>query len=440
VTYLGTELEQKVNVVPDGVELDGDGMVDIKLASLDLLELKMAGGDDAIDALTWDRTSLKMFGGSGDDQISGGKLGDLISGGPGLNVLDGGEGIDLLSEEVSFKYSKFNSYELKMLEDVPTFRSTGDQLTESKVFEFEAVELKFDDAGYKMDASTWDQTTLKLTGGAGADVFLGGLKADEISGLGGDDLLSGGAGLNKLDGGDGFDSLLETLNVSWTLGENKMVGSDGSVSEFTGIESAKVLLGDGENKIDATDFPFPVVLDGGPGNDTLIGSKVGDILLGGDGADSVNGGDGDDTVSGGSGNDSILGGAGIDLLSEEGDVYFRLTATSLSGLGKDVLSGIENAFLKGGPSRNRIDAAAFKMGQVTLFGLGGNDTLIGGDLLDLLFGGDGNDSLSGTRGDDGLFGGPGDDLLDGGQGRDSGDGGDGIDRCVAVEFPTNCEF
>src|SRR6266508_6992675 len=122
-----------------------------------------------------------LLGGLKADEISGLGGDDLISGGPGLKVLDDGEGIYLLTEEVSAKYSKFNTYELKVLDGVPTFRSTGDQLTESKVVQFEAVEFKYDDAGYKMDASTWDLTTVKMIGGDGPDVLLGGLKADEIS-------------------------------------------------------------------------------------------------------------------------------------------------------------------------------------------------------------------------------------------------------------------
>src|SRR6266508_6598708 len=127
-----------------------------------------------------------LLGGVQAEEISGMGADAPISGGPGLNVPDGGEGIDLLSEEVSAKYSKFNTYELKVLDGVPTFRSTGDQLTESKVDQFEAVEFKYDDAGYKMDASTWDLTTVKIIGGGGEDGCVGGVWSDEMSGRGGE--------------------------------------------------------------------------------------------------------------------------------------------------------------------------------------------------------------------------------------------------------------
>lgn len=52
-------------------------------------------------------------------------------------------------------------------------------------------------------------------------------------------------------------------------------------------------------------------------------------------------------------------------------------------------------------------------------GLGGNDTLTGGNGNDRLEGGDGNDTLNGGAGDDVLFGGPGQDTLTGGTGADT---------------------
>lgn len=53
-----------------------------------------------------------------------------------------------------------------------------------------------------------------------------------------------------------------------------------------------------------------------------------------------------------------------------------------------------------------------------IFGLGGNDTLIGGAMNDTINGGIGNDDLSGSDGDDILIGGAGADTLDGGLGND----------------------
>lgn len=73
---------------------------------------------------------------------------------------------------------------------------------------------------------------------------------------------------------------------------------------------------------------------------------------------------------------------------------------------------------------------------VRLFGLGGNDTLTGGNGRefmnggvgnDVLRGGSGNDNLIGATGNDTLFGDDGNDILNGGNGNDSLNGGLGSD-------------
>jgi Ca2+-binding RTX toxin-like protein len=61
----------------------------------------------------------------------------------------------------------------------------------------------------------------------------------------------------------------------------------------------------------------------------------------------------------------------------------------------DTLSSIEEASLTGNSNDNRLDAFAFTLGSVTLYGLGGDDTLIGGWQDDHLYGGEGDDILDG---------------------------------------------
>ena len=128
-------------------------------------------------------------------------------------------------------------------------------------------------------------------------------------------------------------------------------------------------------------------------------------------------------MTGDSGNDTLDGGEGTDRLLERADVDMTLTDESLSGgMGSDVITSIETAYLKGGNSNNRLNASAFT-GNVTLIGVGGDDTLRGGagdDLIygragaDSMLGGDGDDTLKGLRGNDTLNGGAGNDWLDGG--------------------------
>jgi Ca2+-binding RTX toxin-like protein len=110
-----------------------------------------------------------------------------------------------------------------------------------------------------------------------------------------------------------------------------------------------------------------VAKKGGPGPDTLEGSRRTDTLVGEGGNDILIGNGGNDALYGGDGDDIARGGAGDDIVE-----------------GED-----------------------------------GNDMVIGGSGKDRVDGGLGNDTLNGAIGDDELTGGPGVDRLSGGSGADS---------------------
>ncbi len=134
----------------------------------------------------------------------------------------------------------------------------------------------------------------------------------------------------------------------------------------------------------------------------------------------VKGTRGDDTLNGGSGNDTIIGGLGDDMLRS------RSGQDTLEGrLGNDhLLAGSGDDLLKGGQGRDRLNGGP---GNDVLNGGQGRDRLNGGPGNDTLTGGPGNDVLNGGQGRDRLNGGSGDDLLRGGQGRDRLNGGPGND-------------
>lgn len=94
---------------------------------------------------------------------------------------------------------------------------------------------------------------------------------------------------------------------------------------------ANVSLGGGDDTFrpEATITNFPaLVVDLGPGNDTMWGSALADTLNGGagnddiigrGGSDTIDGGDGNDRLNGSSGDDTVIGGAGVDSLFGDGD-------------------------------------------------------------------------------------------------------------------------
>ena len=250
-----------------------------------------------------------------------------------------------------------------------------------------------------------------------------------------------------IDGGSGDDRVL--LDVS---GFSAAVNLS-DVSSFTiagvhvsGIEALSLTTGSGDDTIQGgslNDF-----FSGGAGLDTLRGSGGSDTLEGGADHDELFGGSGGDALYGGGGNDTLFGGLGINTIdgglgsdtadySAEGEflggpVEVNLVngRAELTPDDHDTLTSVENIV---GTSFN--DTIAGNLGVNKLYGLGGDDVLVGSpgdpgdpsDLGDFLYGGIGKDSLYGKYGNDTLEGGDGNDTIYGGDGGDTIYGGDNND-------------
>jgi RTX calcium-binding nonapeptide repeat (4 copies) len=146
------------------------------------------------------------------------------------------------------------------------------------------------------------------------------------------------------------------------------VGDDGSADfsfERREIAETAVNAGNGADsvRIDESNGVFgdtiPTTIDGGNGNDRLVGGAGDETLLGGNGNDTLVGGTGAGTLSGGNGDDTVAGGSGAEEL--------------LGGNGNDSIDG------------NRGNDVAF-MGN-------GDDTFVWDP-------GDGSDTIEGQNGED----------------------------------------
>lgn len=161
-----------------------------------------------------------------------------------------------------------------------------------------------------------------------------------------------------------------------------------------------------------------VTINGGVGDDTIIGSDFADLIDGGFGDDSILAGLGDDQITGGDGDDTLHGSGGIDKIIERlSELFAILTDDSFSGDGADLLTEIEQATISGTGASEQLDASLFS-GQLTVDGGAGNDTLIAGTGGNLLIGGIGRDAIVGGIGNDTLQGGRQNDTLDGADGND----------------------
>ena len=183
-----------------------------------------------------------------------------------------------------------------------------------------------------------------LVGGSGADLLFGQAGNDILLGRSGNDFLFGGAGNDTLTGGDGDDQVFgesgddrmiwnpgddtdlneggagtDTVEVNGGNGaENFTVTANGARVRFDRVDPApfSIDIGTSENLVlnanggndsfSATGnlaALIKITVDGGAGNDTLLGSNGNDLLLGGDGDDFVDGNQGTDVAFLGAGDD-----------------------------------------------------------------------------------------------------------------------------------------
>ncbi len=303
-----------------------------------------------------------------------------------------------------------------------------------------------------------------LLGGGAADTLDGGDGNDSLDGQGGPDLIESGNGddifvwqglfsgsdtVTNASGADGVQVLLGATANNVTISQSP-IPADGTMGLFqitdgtakltidSSIGQVTVNSGAGNDTVTVGDLDtvcraslviqgadgndllsafnakagvIRILIEGGNGNDTLIGSLGDDTLDGGAGTDRLKGGNGNDLLQGGTGADSINGENGSDTLLG-GD-----SNDSLTGDGADTLSGdAGNDSLAGGIGNDLLNGGA------------GSDTARGGDGEDSINGGDGNDSLLGESGLDSLNGNTGDDTLDGGRNNDVLNGSDGNDK------------
>jgi Ca2+-binding RTX toxin-like protein len=428
-----------------------------------LIRVLGLGGQDVI-ALSEANGALpaaNLFGGAGNDVLTGGSGGDQLFGQAGNDTLLGKGGFDLL----------FGG-------------SENDTLTGG-----DADDQSFGQSGN--DRMVWnpgDDTDLN-EGGDGVDTV-------EVNGGNGGEQFTATANGTRVR----FDRVTPApFAIDIGTSEKLVVNANGGDDRFAATGSLAALIA--------------ITVDGGTGNDALLGGNGADLLLGGDGNDFADGnqgndvallgagndsfqwdpGDGSDVVEGQDGSDAMAFngsnvGENMDVSANGGRVRFtrnvaaitmdlndvesivaktlggadNLVVNDLSGTdvvdvvadlaavgggddgqpdnvitnatnGDDVVSVTgagPNAQVNGGPARVSVSGAIAGSDRATVNALAGDDvvdatglaadsallTANGDDGDDVLLGGDGNDTLLGGAGDDVLIGGPGTDTIDGGPG------------------------
>ena len=340
-----------VNLNADS-QLGGDAHGDVLIAIEDVRATQFR------DELIGNEFANRLWGEGGND---------LIQGGAGHDTLDGGLGTDTLD------YSDLG------VADSVSVTLHSDNSTQAFVTRQGQSEI---------DHITGFENVM---GGQGNDTLIGSVRANLLRGGAGDDWLSGQGGPDTLDGGEGFDTAsFAALSASQSL----LIALNDQGHGTAEIRDAQQAL------IETHQLIAIEAIEGGAGDDQIIGNQHANRLSGGLGADLLQGGGGADTLDGGLGLDTLEGGAGDDLYhvadahdliiehDHEGQDSARLTANFV-GASYVLAQHVET-----------LDASAVQQSL----------TLTGNDSANLILGGAGNDMLIGGLNADTLRGGAGDDV------------------------------
>jgi Ca2+-binding RTX toxin-like protein len=302
LTVTGDNLDNTITLSRNaaGAILVNGGAVMIKggvptVANVALIQAFGLGGDDAI-SLNEANGALpraNLFGGVGHDVLTGGSGGDMLFGQGGNDTLLGKGGIDFLFGGAH--------------QDTLTGGDADDQV--------------FGESGN--DRMIWnpgDDTDLN-EGGAGVDTV-------EVNGGGGAEVFTTTANGARVR----FDRLDPApFSIDIGTSENLILYANGGNDQFSATGNLAALI--------------KITVDGGAGDDTILGSNGIDLLMGGDG---------NDFLDGQQGNDVAFLGAGDDVFQWD------------PGDGSDTVEGQDGAdkLLFNGSGGNEIFEAAANGGRV----------------------------------------------------------------------------
>lgn len=469
LTVLGDAANNAINISRDaaGAILVNGGAIQViggapNVANTATISVFGQSGDDAIslDETNGVLPKALLFGGAGNDTLTGGSgpdqlfgqagndtlLGkggdDLLFGGAGNDTLTGGAGTDQAYGQAGNDRMIWNPGDGSDLNEggagTDTVEVNGGNVNETFTVTPNGKRVRFDrtDPGpFSIDIGTSENLVLNAAGGD--DVFTasnglatlitltvdGGAGNDRITGGDGNDRLTGGDGNDVVNGGRGNDSAFlgagdDTFVWNPGDGSDLVEGQDGhDTMQFNGadVNERIAALANGSRLRVTRDMGAVVMdvngtervdLNARGGADTIT---VGDLT--GTGVTELNvnlagaNGAGDaaaDTVivNGTRGNDSIgiAGDAnGIDVVGLAAQVHITGSEPT------------DRLNLNMGAGDDAVEASRLAAGAIRL-------TVDGGDGDDVLTGSAGIDTLLGGAGDDVLVGGDGQDILNGGPG------------------------
>jgi Ca2+-binding RTX toxin-like protein len=209
-------------------------------------------GTDGADVLDGTPGPDVIAGLGGNDLIRGFGGDDVICGGNDADVLRGGPGNDRLFGEAGIEHSDG---------DEMSGGGGDDYLDGGGEYYNDHIRYRTEPAGIHVDLQTgvvttsrgtdtivWTTRTPGVFGSRHADVLDGSDSSDQLTGEGGDDTINGFGGNDNLVGGGGNDDMNGGLGLDVMYGQN------------------------GNDVLDSVDIGLDAILNGGRGDDHLIGT------------------------------------------------------------------------------------------------------------------------------------------------------------------------
>ena len=340
----------------------------IDIGTSEKLALNANGGDDDYSA-TGNLAALIQItvdGGAGNDDLLGSNGADALLGGDGDDFVDGNQGNDVASlgaGDDTFQWDPGDASDTVEGQDgTDTMRFNGSNANENMQVSANGQRVRFirDVANIVMDLNDLEAIVAKTLGGTDN------LRIDDLSGT---DVTNVAADLAATGGGD--DLAADNVVVNATnaddvvtvigAGPNAQVAGLAAQVSVSGASAANDRLTvnglGGADVIDASGVAagsILLTLDGGDGDDVLIGGAGDDTLRGGAGDDVLLGGPGNDTLDGGPGDNIVIQSLGADTTTSAtvtGERWLATHARTVKGKTVLTIDGKKRTLPRADPAR-----------------------------------------------------------------------------------------
>lgn len=414
----------------------------LDISGVEDLVLQANGGNDLLSCVGNLAALIRITadGGAGDDTLRGGNGADVLIGGDDNDFIDGNQGNDLILLGAGDDSAQWDpgdgsdTVEGAGGHDVMNFNGSNGAETLDLSTNGARLRLARNLGNIVMDIAGVEQVELRMlgspdvvntTGLAGSGVSLLDIDLGATGGIGDAQAdvvnILGGPGADTFDvfpdGGftrvalaaevrvKGYE-LADTVRFSGTGGDRVNLNGSAGADTFTVVSNGAQAradvsgystgfdIGDGLalrlNGLEGSDsfssagnlagLNIPLTFDGGPGDDTILGSNGADLLIGGDGDDFVDGNQGGDQALLGTGTDTFQWdpGDGNDTIEGQGDDDVLLLNASNANEIVDLSPNGERLRLTRNIGNIILDAGGVE--RVELLMRGGTDAVVVNDL------------------------------------------------------------